>query len=215
VAHSRRELIEVMDEIQRRGYRNIMALRGDPPKGEIVYRPPKDSLAHASDLVALIKSRHPDICCGVAGYPEKHPETKSLDADIEHLKTKIAAGGSFITTQLFFENRHFFDFVHKCRSAGIHQPIIPGLMPALSHKQINRFVSTCGASVPTALANALGKAGDDAEAASTVGIQWAVRQIDDLLRSGVPGIHLYVLNRAKVALAPAVTECFARYRRNG
>ena len=215
VAHSRRELIEVTDEIQRRGYRNIMALRGDPPKGEIVYRPPKDGLAHASDLVALIQSRHPDICCGVAGYPEKHPEAKSLDTDIEHLKTKITAGGSFITTQLFFENRYFFDFVHKCRIAGIHQPIIPGLMPALSHKQINRFVSTCGASVPTALTNALEKAGDDAEAASTVGIQWAVRQIDDLLRSGVPGIHLYVLNRAKVALAPAVTECFARYRRNG
>ena len=214
VAHSRLELMEVTDEIQRRGYRNIMALRGDPPKGETVYRPPKDGLAHASDLVALIKSRHADICCGVAGYPEKHPEAKSLDADIEHLKAKIAAGGSFITTQLFFENRHYFDFVLKCRSAGIHEPIIPGLMPALSHKQINRFVSTCGASVPATLANALEKAGDDAEAASAIGIQWVVRQIDDLLRNGVPGIHLYVLNRAKVALAPAVTECFARYRRN-
>jgi methylenetetrahydrofolate reductase (NADPH) len=215
VAHSRRELMDVTDEIHRRGFQNIMALRGDPPKGETIYRPPKDGLAHASDLVALIKSRRPDVCCGVAGYPEKHPEAKSLDEDIEHLKAKIAAGGNFITTQLFFENRHYFDFVLKCRSVGIHEPIIPGLMPALSRKQINRFVSTCGASVPDALANALEKAGDDAEAASSVGIQWAVRQIDDLLRNGVPGIHLYVLNRAKVALAPAVTECFARYRRNG
>ena len=212
VGHSRAELIDVSEEIHRRGFRNVMALRGDPPKGETVYRPPKDGLAHASDLVTLIKSRHPDICCGVGGYPEKHPEAKSIDEDIAHLKNKIAAGGSFITTQLFFENRHYFDFVHKCRSADIHQPIIPGLMPALSYKQINRFVSTCGASVPPVLSSALEKAGDDAGAASAIGIQWVVRQIDDLLQNGVPGIHLYILNRAKVALAPAVTECFARYR---
>lgn len=212
VGHTRTELIEISDEIHRRGFSNIMALRGDPPKGETVYRAPKDGLAHASDLVTLIKAHQPDICCGVAGYPEKHPEAKSLAEDIEHLKAKIAAGGSFITTQLFFENRHYFDFVHRCRSAGIHQPIIPGLMPALSYKQINRFVSTCGASVPLALSSALERAGDDPEAASAIGIQWVVRQIDDLLRNGVPGIHLYILNRAKVALAPAVTECFARYR---
>lgn len=212
VGHTRAELVEIVDEIHRRGFRNIMALRGDPPKGETVYRAPKDGLAHASELVAMIKAQHKDICCGVAGYPEKHPEAKSLAQDIEHLKAKTAAGGGFITTQLFFENRHYQDFVHKCRAAGIHQPIIPGLMPALSYKQINRFVSTCGASVPAALSSALEKAGEDADAASAIGIQWVVRQIDDLLRNGVPGIHLYILNRAKVALAPAVTECFARYR---
>ena len=212
VGHTRAELTEISEEIHRRGFRNIMALRGDPPKGETVYKPPKDGLVHASDLITLIKSRHPEICCGVAGYPEKHPEAKSLNEDIEHLRAKISAGGSFITTQLFFENRHYFDFVRKCRNAGIHEPIIPGLMPALSYKQINRFVSTCGASVPPNLSSALEKAGDDADAASAIGIQWVVQQIDHLLQNGVPGIHLYILNRSKVALAPAVTECFARYR---
>lgn len=212
VGHSRAELTDISDEIHRRGFRNIMTLRGDPPKGETVYHAPKDGLAHASDLVTLIQSRHPDICCGVAGYPERHPEAPSLGDDIEHLKAKMAAGASFITTQLFFENRHYFDFVRRCRAAGIQQPILPGLMPALSYKQIKRFVSTCGASVPTALSSALEKAGDDTETASAIGIQWVVQQIDDLLRNGVPGIHLYILNRAKVALAPAVTECFSRYR---
>ena len=212
VGHTRAELADLVDEIHRRGFRNIMALRGDPPKGETVFRPAPDGLAHASDLVKLIQARHDDICCGVAGYPEKHPEAGSLDADITNLKIKTDAGAAFVTTQLFFDNRFYFDFVGRCRAAGIQQPIIPGLMPALSYKQIHRFVSTCGASVPPALSSALEKAGDDAEAASAVGIQWVVRQIDDLLRNGVPGIHLYILNRAKVALAPAVTECFARYR---
>lgn len=212
VGHSRADLEMISDEIYQRGFRNIMALRGDPPKGETVYRPLKDGLAHASDLVALIQARHPDICCGVAGYPEKHPEAGSPEADIEHLKAKIAAGGRFITTQLFFENRRYFEFVRRCHATGIQQPILPGLMPALSYKQIRRFVSTCAASVPPALSSALEKAGDDADAASAIGIQWVGQQIDDLLRNGVPGIHLYILNRAKVALAPAVTECFARYR---
>ena len=210
--HTRTELAIVADDIHRRGFRNVMALRGDPPAGEPVFRPPKDGLAHASELVALLKARHPDIECGVGGYPEKHPEAKSLAEDIEHLRAKVEAGAGFVTTQLFFENHHYFDFVRKCRAAGINAPIVPGLMPALSYKQINRFVSTCGASVPPGLANALQKAGDDVEAAAAVGIQWAERQIDDLLKNGVPGIHLYILNRAKVALAPAVTECFARYR---
>lgn len=212
VGSSRAELAAIADEVHRRNYRNVMALRGDPPKGETVFRPAADGLAHAADLVALLKERHPEFCLGVAGYPEKHPEAGTLEEDIGHLKLKLDAGAEFVTTQLFFDNRFYFDFVHKCRNRGILQPILPGLMPALSYRQIERFVSTCGASVPPPLAKALHEAGDDNEAAAEIGIEWAVRQIDDLLKNGAPGIHLYVLNRSRAALAPALTECFARYR---
>jgi methylenetetrahydrofolate reductase (NADPH) len=213
VGSSRAELGEVADEIHSRGYRNVMVLRGDPPKGETVFRPAPDGLAHASDLVALLKKRHADFCCGVAGYPEKHPEAASLDADLGHLTEKIAAGGSFVTTQLFFTNSFYFDFVRRCRNFGVLAPILPGIMPALSHKQIQRFTSTCGARVPPELERALRNVGDDADASAAVGIEWAVQQIEDLLANGAPGIHLYVLNRSRIALAPAVLECFARYRR--
>ncbi len=212
VGSSRAELAELGDEIYRRGYRNVMALRGDPPLGEKTFQPHPDGLAYASDLVALLKKRHPDFCCGVGGYPEKHPEASSLEKDIAHLKTKVDAGACFITTQLFFDNVFYFDFVRKCRARGIGLPIIPGLMPALSHKQIQRFVSTCGASMPSPLVRALLEAGDNAEAAADIGIQWAARQACDLLKNGAPGVHLYVLNRTKAALAPAVVECFAQYR---
>ncbi|MBU1693046.1 MAG: methylenetetrahydrofolate reductase [NAD(P)H] [Verrucomicrobia bacterium] len=198
VASSRSELTEVADELHRRGYRNIMALRGDPPKGETAFRVAKNGLAHASDLVALLKARHPDICCGVAGYPEKHPEASSLETDIQHLKIKLAAGADFVTTQLFFENRFYTDFVRRCRAAGITQPILPGIMPALSHRQIQRFMAVCGATFPPPLAAQLAAAADDA-AAAQIGMTWAQRQIEALLRDGVPGIHLYVLNRAHAA----------------
>ena len=190
--------MEYADELYRRGYRNIMALRGDPPKGETAFRVAKDGLAHASDLVALLKARHPDFCCGAAGYPEKHPEAASLQADIGNLKTKLAAGADFITTQLFFENRFYTDFVRQCRAAGIAQPIVPGIMPALSHRQIQRFTAVCGATFPGPLAAQLTAAADDA-AAAHVGMTWAQGQVEQLLRDGVPGIHLYVLNRAHAA----------------
>ena len=212
VGSSRAELAEIAGEIHERGYRNVMALRGDPPKGETVFRAAPDGFAHAADLVALLKQRHPDFCCGVGGYPEKHPEAVSMDDDIAHLKAKVDAGADFITTQLFFSNEVYFTFVRKCRNAGILVPIVPGLMPALSHKQIARFTSTCGASFPAELQQALLNVSENPDASAAVGIQWAVQQIDDLLANGAPGIHLYVLNRAKVALAPALQACFARYR---
>ncbi len=215
VGHSRAELDALADDIRGRGFRNIMALRGDPPEGQHEFRTVADGLAHASDLVELIRKRHPDICCGVAGYPEKHPEAASLDQDIAHLRAKLDAGGGFVTTQLFFENRFYFDFVKRCRAAGIAHPILPGLMPATSAKQIRRFVSTCGATVPPDLESALVEAADDPARGIAVGIEWLARQIDDLLGNGAPGIHLYVLNRARVALAPAVAECFGKYRGNG
>jgi methylenetetrahydrofolate reductase (NADPH) len=212
VGESRAAIERIGDEISDRGFNSIMVLRGDPPKGETVFRAPKDGLAHASDLVRLLKTRHPDFCCGVAGYPETHPEAESPEADIRHLKEKLDAGADFVTTQLFFENQHFTDYVLKCRKAGIQNSIIPGLLPAISVQQAQRMAARCKAYLPPKLVANMQKGGGEGDAAEQAGIQWAVAQVEELLRYGVPGIHLYVLNRAKAGVAPALLDSFRRRR---
>jgi methylenetetrahydrofolate reductase (NADPH) len=203
VGHTRAELTGVADRIHAGGFRNIMTLRGDPPKGETTFTPYQDGLRYASDLVALLKSRHADFYLGVGGYPEKHPEARSAESDLANLKRKIDAGADFITTQLFFDNMVYYRFVEKCRAAGITVPIVPGIMPVLSLKQIQRFTTMCGATLPEKLVKRLEAAADHAETAESVGIDWALTQIRDLLAKGAPGYHLYILNRAKSALALA------------
>lgn len=200
VGHSRAELGEVADRIHQAGYRNIMTLRGDPPKGETTFVASPDGLRYASDLVALLKARHPDFCLGVGGYPEKHPEAVSLDADLVALKRKVDAGADFITTQLFFDNAVYYRFVECCRAAGIEVPIVPGIMPVLSLKQIQRFTHLCGATLPQKLITRLEVAAENADVVETIGIDWALTQIRGLLANGAPGYHLYILNRAKAAL---------------
>jgi len=203
VGHSRAELTAIADKIYDSGFRNIMTLRGDPPKGATEFSVAPDGLRYADQLVSLLKERHPDYCLGVGGYPEKHPEAASADADLVNLKRKVDAGAAFITTQLFFDNTAFFRFVDRCRAAGITVPIIPGLMPVLSLKQIQRFTAMCGATLPEKLVRRLQAAGETPEVLESVGIDWALTQIRDLLANGVPGYHLYILNRAKSALALA------------
>jgi methylenetetrahydrofolate reductase (NADPH) len=178
-----------------------MTLRGDPPKGETSFTPYKDGLRYASDLVELLKSRHSDFCLGVGGYPEKHPEAPSLEIDLAHLKRKVDAGAAFITTQLFFDNSIYYRFVEKCRAAGINVPIVPGIMPVLSLKQIQRFTAMCGTTLPQKLITRLEVAAENTDVVETIGIDWALTQIRDLLAQGAPGYHLYILNRAKGALA--------------
>jgi methylenetetrahydrofolate reductase (NADPH) len=203
VGHSRGELTEVADRIYRGGFRNIMTLRGDPPKGESTFTPYKDGLRYASDLVNLLKESHPDFCLGVGGYPERHPEAPSLDIDLANLKRKVDAGADFITTQLFFDNSVYFRFVDRCRSAGINIPIVPGIMPVLSLKQIQRFTTMCGATLPARLITRLEAAAENNDVVETLGIDWALTQIRELLAQGAPGYHLYILNRAKAALTLA------------
>jgi methylenetetrahydrofolate reductase (NADPH) len=180
-----------------------MTLRGDPPKGQTEFVPYKDGLRYGSDLVALLKARHADFCLGVGGYPEKHPEAPSLEVDLDNLKRKVDAGASFVTTQLFFDNTVYYRFVEKCRARGITIPIVPGIMPVLSLKQIKRFTEMCGASLPEKLIKRLEAAGEAPEIVESVGNEWAVTQIRDLLAHGAPGYHLYIMNRAKAALALA------------
>jgi methylenetetrahydrofolate reductase (NADPH) len=203
VGHSRAELNDVADRIHAGGFRNIMTLRGDPPKGDTAFTPAPDGLRYASELVALLKARHADFCLGVAGYPEKHPEAASLETDLDNLKRKVDAGAAFITTQLFFDNSHYYHYVEKVRARGIEVPVVPGIMPVLSLKQVQRFTSMCGATLPEKLIKRLEAAGDTPDIVETLGIDWALTQIRDLLANGVPGYHLYIMNRAKSALALA------------
>jgi methylenetetrahydrofolate reductase (NADH) len=203
VGHSRQELDAIADRIHADGFRNIMTLRGDPPKGSTEFKVAADGLRYANELVSLLKARHPDFCLGVGGYPEKHPEAPSAEVDLANLKRKVDAGADFVTTQLFFDNGSYYRFVERCRKAGISVPIVPGIMPVLSLKQIQRFTSMCGTSLPVTLIRRLEAAGDASEIVEAVGIDWALGQIRDLLGRGAPGYHLYILNRAKSALALA------------
>jgi methylenetetrahydrofolate reductase (NADPH) len=203
VGHTREELNVVADQLHADGYRNIMTLRGDPPKGQTEFVPYQDGLRYGSDLVALLKARHPEFCLGVGGYPEKHPEAPSLEADLDNLKRKVDAGAGFITTQLFFDNAVYYRFVEKCRARGITVPIVPGIMPVLSLKQVKRFTEMCGAHLPPQLITRLEVAAENADVVEMMGLDWALDQIRGLLANGAPGYHLYIMNRAKSALALA------------
>ena len=201
VGHSRAELGDLADRIHAGGFRNIMTLRGDPPKGATEFKVADDGLRNANELVALLKERQPQFCLGVAGYPEKHPEATSLDVDLTNLQRKVDSGAAFITTQLFFDNTLYYRFVERCRSAGINVPIVPGIMPVLSLKQIQRFTQMCGATLPRQLITRLEVAAENTDVLETIGIDWALTQIRGLLANGAPGYHLYILNRARGALA--------------
>jgi len=203
VNHTRAEVAAVAEDHYARGIRNIMALRGDLPDGLPAATAFKDDLRFGSDVVALLKGLHPDLCLGVAGYPEKHPEAPSFEADLANLRRKVDAGASFVTTQLFFDNEAYYRFADRCRAAGISVPIVPGIMPVLSLKQISRITRMCGASLPDRLIRRIEAAADQAEIIEAVGIDWALTQIRDLLANGAPGYHLYILNRARSALTLA------------
>jgi methylenetetrahydrofolate reductase (NADPH) len=199
VGASRTMLDEILQGIVEAGIRNIVALRGDPPRGEETFVPPADGFAHANELVAYIRRFERQwgqgtLGIAVAGYPEKHLEAVDFNTDIASLKRKVDAGGDVIITQLFFDNACFFAFVERARAAGITVPIIPGLMPILSAKQITRITSMCGSSIPPALRADLDAAGDDDIKARTIGARQCIEQAQELLAHGVPGIHFYVLN---------------------
>lgn len=213
VGSSRDELRAIADQLWDNGFRNIMTLRGDPPKGESSFTPPADGLGCARDLVTLLKERHPDFSLGVAGYPEGHPEAAGAAEEMDYLKSKVDAGADFITTQLFLENSHYYRFVDRCRAAGITVPILPGLMPALSLGQIRRITAMCGATLPPELEKRLENAGDHPERALSAGILWCTEQIVDLLQNGVPGVHLYILNQIRPAMAYQLAKTFMEMTR--
>ena len=173
-----------------------MTLRGDPPKGASEFVVTQDGFRYASDLVGFIRENFPDICMGVAGYPEVHPEAPSMEKDLNNLKYKVDQGGDFITTQLFYDNQLYFDYVKRIRSMGISVPVLPGILPVLSIAQIQRF----GTALPEALGKQLEAAGEDKAAQREIGVEWASQQIAELIDGGAPGVHLYIMNMSKSAL---------------
>ena len=198
VGSSRDEIAAVLDEVAEAGVQNVLALRGDPPRGETTFRPHPDGFRYASELVAFIRSR-PDrwpFCIGGAGYPEGHVETRDLALDLRHLKLKVDAGAQFLVTQLFFEYAHYVRFVERARAAGIAVPILPGIMPFTNVDQVERFTAMCGAAIPPKLHAAMEVRRADGDAARDLGVAYATLQCADLLRRGAPGVHFYTLNRS-------------------
>lgn len=202
VGATKSELDIILENINDAGLRNIVALRGDPPEGQQNFVKPEDGYSHGNELVEHIRkfeertSSTNHFGIAVAGYPEKHIEAKELATDLENLKRKVDAGADVIITQLFFDNKFYFDYVKRVRDIGVTVPIIPGIMPILSAKQINRITSMCGTSIPVKLKQQLDAAMDDDDKARNIGIELCIEQSKDLLSKGVPGIHFYVLNKS-------------------
>jgi methylenetetrahydrofolate reductase (NADPH) len=188
-------LREIIDEIAAAGIENILALRGDPPRGQPDFEQPEGGLGSASELAKLIAETHPEIAIGGACFPEVHPEAESLEADLAYLKTKVDNGATFLITQLFYDNQLYFDFVPKARAAGIDVPIVPGIMPMTSFGQIARISELCEATIPDELRGAMEALDGDERAEFELGVAYASQQSADLLRRGAPGIHFYALNR--------------------
>jgi methylenetetrahydrofolate reductase (NADPH) len=198
VGASRDELAALLDELAEAGIKNVLALRGDPPRGQQAFQPHPQGFRNASELVAFVRGQPArwDFCLGAAAYPEGHPETPDLARDLAHLKLKVDAGVDFLVTQLFFENRVFDRFLERARVAGIAVPIIPGIMPFTNVEQVERFTAMCGAHIPQRLQAAMEVRRADPESARELGVAYASLQCQDLLRRGAPGIHFYTLNRS-------------------
>jgi methylenetetrahydrofolate reductase (NADPH) len=194
------DLREYLAEAERQGVDNIVALRGDPPRGDATFQPVAGGLRFASELVALIHGEFPQFGIAVAGYPETHQEAVSPQADLENLKRKVDAGGQVVITQLFYDNADFFRFRERCARIGIEQPIIPGILPVTNLAQVQRITQLCKARLPEEFVAALEDAGDDDERQFAVGVEFATWQVSELLAAGVPGLHFYVLNKSPAAV---------------
>jgi len=200
VGSTRDELMSILEKAPESYIENILALRGDLPKGETVWKHLENGFDYAADFVSFIKKNYPHICIGVAGFPEGHPLTPNRLKEIEYLKAKVDAGADYIVTQLFFDNRDFYDFCERCELAGIHVPVIAGVMPITTRKGMIRLAELAeGARFPAVLLRSVARAEND-EYFEEVGIHWAAEQLLDLVNNDVRGIHLYTLNRSRAIL---------------
>lgn len=183
-------------EAETRGVDYIVALRGDPPKGDTEFRQATGGLRYANELVTLIREQFPQFGVAVAGYPEKHQEAASAEVDLENLKRKVDSGADVVITQLFYDNQDFFSFRERYRQLGMTAPLVPGLLPVTNLAQIQRISSLCGAQLPSDFVEEL-SARDDADWQFEVGVRHATRQAQELVDQGVDGLHFYVLNRSQ------------------
>ncbi len=194
------EIAEVVERLVENGIENILALRGDPPKeggseSPDGFHPAPGGFAHATELADFLESRW-DVDIGGACYPEGHLESKSLEEDLKWTKVKVEKGAQFLITQLFFDNKHYFDLVARARKAGIAVPIVPGIMPITNVAQIERFTKMCGAKIPQELAERLHRVQEDPALVMATGIEHAIKQCRKLLEAGAPGLHFYTLNKS-------------------
>ncbi|MCS6956912.1 MAG: methylenetetrahydrofolate reductase [NAD(P)H] [Aquificaceae bacterium] len=199
IAHSREELLEILREYRDMGIQNILALRGDLPKDD--FRKPDGGCSYAHELVSLIRENFGDwFSVGVASYPEGHPESPNMEWEIRFFKKKVEAGSDFSITQMFFENRYYFEFLELCQKAGINIPIVPGIMPITNFRQVQKFASMCGATIPQSLIERLEPYAENPEETLKIGVEFAVEQCLDLIENGVPGLHFYTLNKSRATL---------------
>jgi len=200
ICSDRDETGSILQNYLENGINNVLALRGDIPAGTATLAEAIKDFPHAIDLVRFIKTNYPDIGVGVAGFPEGHPETPNRLKEIEYLKEKVDAGADYIVTQLFFDNRDYFDFVERCQLAGITVPIVPGIMPVTTRKGMIRMSELAlGARLPAPLMKKVLGSSSDADVAST-GIEWATNQVQELIDNQIKGIHFYTLNMADATL---------------
>lgn len=195
VGSSREAIREYVERLKREGLHLIVALRGDPPGGMTHFEPPVDGFSNANELVAFLREID-GFSIAVAGYPEGHIEAPDKETDLKNLKHKVAAGADIVITQLFFNNADFFDFVERARGIGIDIPIIPGIMPIINLKQIEKITKMCGATLPKSLSDELLRNESNPEAMRAIGIQHALAQCRELISRGAPGIHFYTLNKS-------------------
>ncbi|OGC04266.1 methylenetetrahydrofolate reductase [NAD(P)H] [candidate division WOR-1 bacterium RIFOXYA12_FULL_43_27] len=196
VAEPRDHIKVHLDQLDKIGVNNVLALRGDPPQGHSRFVPALKGCRYAKELVALIKKEKPDFCVGVAGYPEGHREAENIEKDTEYLKQKVEAGAEYIITQLFFEAELFLKFEERCRKAGITVPILPGIMIINSFKQITKMTELCGASIPDEIMRQINRHQGDQSAIEKIGIEEASKLCARLKQEGIPGLHFFVLNQA-------------------
>ncbi len=211
VGATRDELAAVLDQLAAAGVHNVLALRGDPPRGETAFTATTGGFHHATELVEFIRSRG-EFCVGAACYPEVHPEAKDGQVDLRHLVAKVDAGAEFLISQLFFDNARYFAFDEAARAAGITVPILAGIMPVTNASQVERFSQMCGATIPEVLRTRLADSEGDPQEVFWAGVSYAAHQCRQLLRpsagapfvrapTGVPGIHFYTLNKSPAARA--------------
>lgn len=199
VGHTMEDLEHLLSAYAREGITNILALRGDPPRGSAEWKLILGGPEHAIDVVRLAK-KFAIFSIGVAGFPEKHPEAPTMEEDLRHLREKVEAGADFVITQLFFDNDCYFDYVRQARAMGVTVPIIPGVMPITRVGQIERFHELSGCRIPEILVRHLAECGEDEERVQEIGLAYCAAQCADLLRRGAPGIHFYTLNRSRACL---------------
>ncbi|MDQ6746621.1 MAG: methylenetetrahydrofolate reductase [NAD(P)H] [Candidatus Dormibacteraeota bacterium] len=196
-AHTRDDLVQLLDRLAEEGAENVLALRGDPPAGTGTFVRHEGGFGHAVELITLIREQGYKFCVGAACYPETHVESADAGSDVRHLKQKVDAGADFLITQLFHDNRSWRSFKDRVSAAGIDVPVVPGLMPIINRDGIVRMTELSGASLPQRLRDQLDAAGDDPDAVIEVGVAHTTAQAIELLDEGAPGIHFFTLNKSR------------------